>query len=419
MKSACLGLAVFCAAILAAGCEAPLKEEPWTPPPRKEKDYSRALPPGELALRKIPPEQYPDFSRGFYEREGLERAIRYSLDYLSRPSSQRFFPYGEITHARAVASLNAFLQLLQTAQTPEALDEAIRRDFDVYQSVGWDDAGTVLFTGYYTPIFEGRLKRQGPFRYPLHALPTDLVKDEAGKTLGRRLKDGSLGPYYTRREILEGGALRGLEIAWLRDPFEAYIATVQGSVRLRLEDGSIYEMGYAGNNGYSYTSIGQLMIADGVIRKDELSLPTLRRYFQAHADKVAHYCNQNDRYIFFQPQRGGPFGSINVPVTPYRSLATDKEVFPRACLAYIETTLPRHVEGAVQRQQYAGFALDQDTGGAIRAAGRCDVYFGIGPSAEALAGRTMAEGRLYYLFVRPPAEARRPVPGRPAAAAGS
>jgi len=364
------------------------------------KDYSRPLPPGALALRKIGPEQYPDFSKGYHNLAGLEQAIQHSLNYLSKPSSQKYFPYGDISHARAVASLNHFLQVLHTVRSGAELDAVIRRDFDVYQSVGCDDLGTVYYTGYYTPIFEGRRQPDARFRYPLYGLPPDLVKGDEGVTLGRRTPDGRIVPYYTRRQITEGGLLDGTEVAWLKDPFEAYVVTVQGSAKLRLADGSLYELGYAGNNGHEYTPIALRMINDGVIGRNELSLQTMLRYFSANPDKVNYYCLQNDRFVFFKELPGGPFGSLNVPVTPYRSIATDKEVFPRACLAFLNTTLPTTYGGSLQIGPYSGFALDQDTGGAIRAAGRCDVYMGIGPQAEATAGRTGAEGALYYIFVK-------------------
>lgn len=392
-----VGLALL---VLRVGCAKPAGEvEVYRPP--VEKDYGRPLPPGALALRKIGPEDYPDFGRGFDHRAGLEQAVRHSLAYLAKPSSQRYFPYGDITHERAVASLERFLEVLATAQTPAALNDAIRADFDVYQSVGCDDRGTVYFTGYYCPIFDGRRERVGPYRYPLYALPPDLVKDEEGRTLGRRNPDGALNPRYpSRREIEEGRLLDGLEIAWLKSPFEAYVVTVQGSAKLRLEDGSLYELGYAGNNGHEYTPVSTAMIADGVIRRNELSLQTLLRYFSEHPQQVYHYCWKNERYVFFREAPGGPFGSLNTPVTPYRSIATDKEVFPRACLSFLTTTLPMVYDGQVVEASYGGFALDQDTGGAIRAAGRCDVFMGVGPSAEAIAGRTGAEGALYYVFVR-------------------
>ena len=400
---------LLCGVVMFASCQKPLKEEAWQPK-QVVKDYGRPLPPGKLALRKIPPEMYPDFSRGYYDRAGLEVAIRHSLDYLSRPSSQRYYLYGDIPHARAAASLRAFLDVLRAAKSPEELDAIIRARFDVYQSVGWDGSGAVFFTGYYSPIFEGRKQRDATFRYPLYKCPPDLVKDSEGLTLGRKTPDGQIVPYYTRREIEERGLMVGREIAWLKDPFQAYVVTVQGSAKLRLADGSLYEIGYAGNNGHEYQSVAQRLIEDGAIGRDELSLQAMLAYFSAHPDQIYRYCWENPRYVFFKETSGGPFGSINVPVTPNRSLATDKTVFPRACLAFIDTQLPRREGGGVQTAPYAGFLLDQDTGGAIRAAGRSDIYMGIGPEAEALAGRTGAEGKLYYLFIKEPGNLRGETP---------
>ncbi|UCF17381.1 MAG: hypothetical protein JSW59_07935, partial [Phycisphaerales bacterium] len=105
----------------------------------------------------------------------------------------------------------------------------------------------------------------------------------------------------------------------------------------------------------------------------------------------------------FKEEGGPPVGCLNEPVTPVRTIATDKSIFPRASLAFITTKLPRAVGGATVRQTYTGFALDQDAGGAIRAAGRCDVYMGEGETAGKLAGQTHKEGRLYYLFLKPDA----------------
>jgi membrane-bound lytic murein transglycosylase A len=381
-----------------ASCEQPgPKFEPYQPPSAEGKDYSRPLPPGQLALRKIDPSAYPDFGPGFAERAGLEEAIQHSLAWLRKPSSRKYFPYGEISHEHAGASLEHFLRVLRTARSGEELNAIIRAEFDVYQSVGCDDRGTVLYTGYYTPIFDGRLQRDAEFRYPLYRLPPDVVKDEEGRILGRRRPDGSLTPYFTRRELEEQRLLDGLELAYLRDPFAAYVANVQGSAKLRLADGRLYELGYAGNNGHEYVSITRAMLADGVLRPEEISLQKLLTYFQQHPERTFHYTWKNPRYVFFTERPGGPFGALNTPVTPMRTIATDKEIYPRACLAFVRTQLPRR-DGATRNGPYAGFFLDQDAGGAIRAPGRCDLYIGIGPQAEAVAGRTLAEGNLYYLF---------------------
>lgn len=369
--------------------------EPFRP---VEKDYGRPLAPGQMALRKIGPDRYPDFSRAFYDRSALLASLDNSLAYMQKPSSRRYFPYLDVSHDRAVASLRRMREILESTTSPQELDAAIKREFEVYQSVGCDDQGTVFFTGYYCPIFEGRKHYDRTFRFPLYRRPTDLVVDSEGMTQGRRTPDGTIVPYYTRREIEEGGVLSGTEIAFLKDPFEAYVATVQGSTKLRLEDGSLYELGYAGNNGHQYESVAKRMVADGALKRSEISLQAMLRYFAQHPRDVWKYTWQNPRYVFFQERAGGPYGSLNVPVTPYYSLATDKTVFPRACMAFFTSELPDPQSREIR--PYASFALDQDTGGAIRAAGRSDIYIGIGAGAEAVAGRIGAEGRLYYVFLK-------------------
>ncbi len=385
---------------LVGGCQPAGKMEPFRP--LAKKDYARQLPPGALALRKIEPEDYPDFTAAFADRRGLVEALRHSLAYLRKPSAQRYYPYGEISHGRVVASLERFARLLEQSPSADELNVRVRAEFDVYQSVGCDDRGTVLFTGYYTPIFEGRKRRDEQFRYPLYRLPPDVAKDGEGRILGRRRPDGSMVPYFTRQELEQQRLLDGLELAYLRSPFEAYVANVQGSAKLRLEDGSLYELGYAGNNGHEYVSVARAMVADKALNNNEVSLQGMLAFFRANPEKTFYYTWKNPRYVFFAERPGGPFGTLNTPVTPLRTIATDKEIYPRAALAFVKTPIPRNARG--ENAPFAGFFLDQDSGGAIRAPGRCDLYMGVGPDAEAIAGRTLSEGQLYYLFVKPGGE---------------
>ena len=123
-------------------------------------------------------------------------------------------------------------------------------------------------------------------------------------------------------------------------------------------------------------------------------------YFKSNPNLVDTYVWRNPRFVFFKIQDGEPRGSLNEQVIPLRTIATDKSIFPRGCLTFISTRLPREAGGTVSNQFYSGFALDQDTGGAIRAPGRCDVYMGIGDQAGKLAGQTYQEGKLYYLFLK-------------------
>jgi membrane-bound lytic murein transglycosylase A len=157
-------------------------------------------------------------------------------------------------------------------------------------------------------------------------------------------------------------------------------------------------VGYDGSNGHDYTSVSQLLIADGKLDKNHLSLPAVQSYFARHRDELDGYIWQNDRYVFFSEYNGTnwPAGSLGFSVQAGRTVATDKSVFPRGGVVLVDTQSPRGGgQGPFRR-----FMLDQDTGGAIRAAGRADLYMGVGDSAEAIAGRQYAEGRLYYLFLK-------------------
>jgi membrane-bound lytic murein transglycosylase A len=367
-------------------------------------DYDRPLMPGQLALRKITnPAEIPDFTDACHNLANLSAAIDNSLNYLKKPSSQKFYPYADITHEQVVRSLTAFNALLNSGLTGRQLNDAIRQQFDVYESVGCDNAGTVLFTGYYTPIFDGSPQKTGQFQYPLYRQPEDLVKGDNGQILGRIADDGTMSPYPARAEIENSNMLTGYEIIYLDDPFKVYVAHVQGSVIIRMPDGELVTYGYAANNGYDYVSINKVLVSEGKIPADKINLASMIDYFKANSSLVRQYTQLNPRFVFFRkiPANEGPRGSLNEPVIAYRSIATEKSIFPRAALAFFTTKLPRQLGNMTYIDPFAGFALDQDTGGAIRAAGRCDVYLGTGDEAGKLAGQTYQEGRLYYLFLKP------------------
>ncbi|MFW5839120.1 MAG: MltA domain-containing protein [Planctomycetota bacterium] len=379
-----------------AGCQ------PQAPTATEAEDFTRPLPPGQLALRKITdPTQVPDIGPACRNTYLLKESVQNSLSYLSKPSSEQFFPYGQISHAHAIASLEAIESLLEEPLSPQQLQRRIMQDFDFYTSVGWDGRGTVLFTGYYTPILQASMQPTARFRYPLFSPPEGLVKGPNGEILGIRGPDGQLRQMPPRKQLPSAGLLGGNELVWLEDPFEVYVAHVQGSAILELRDGERITVGYAATNGHEYRSIAPALIADGAIEKDKMSLRAMIDYFQAHPEKVEQYVDTNPRFVFFRISQTRPRGSLNEPVTPMRSIATDKDVYPRGCLALIRAPLPRDVGGRIRTLEYAGFALDQDTGGAIRAPGRCDIYVGVGDRAGEQAGRTYHKGRLYYLFLKP------------------
>ncbi len=394
MKNRILLLTLLLFVSIIIGCRTPVKEA-------VKKDYNKPLPPGKYALRKIKnPSEIPDFSQACLDLTDLRAAVNNSIDYLGKQSSQKFFPTGQVSHDQVLDSLKAFTKLLDSKPTLRELNNAIKQRFDVYMSVGCDDRGTVLFTGYYTPIFDGSLTRTQRFRYPLYKTPDDLEKTPTGEILGRRDTNGQITPYPARKEIESSGMLKGNELVWLSDPFEVYIAHVQGSAKIRLPNKELITIGYAANNGHEYRGISQELVKDGRIPADQISLSAMIDYFKKNPSQIDMYVSKNPRFVFFRKEEGQPMGSLNEPVIAKRSVATDKSIFPRGALVFITTKLPRIDNSTVIKRIYNGFALDQDTGGAIRAPGRCDVYMGQGDTAGKLAGQTYQEGKLYYLFLK-------------------
>jgi membrane-bound lytic murein transglycosylase A len=302
-------------------------------------------------------------------------------------------------------SLIAFNRLLDRRYSRECLAREIAARFELVASSAELQQAEVLFTGYYQPVIDASLMRTDDYRFPIYAVPVDLIAHEqdGARKLGR-IENDVLVPYYSRREIDQLGVLRGrdLEIAWVKNPIDLFFLHIQGSGLLRFEDGRELTVGYAGQNGLAYRSIGRFLIDSGRVAKEEMSMQRLRRYLMenpAEQDEVFAY---NESYVFFGLSDGGAIGSLGVPITAGRSIATDSRLFPRGALALIQTDIP--IIGA--QGELAGwrsvtrFVLNQDTGGAIRGQQRADYYFGTGEAAGAMAGYMNRSGRVYFLVLK-------------------
>lgn len=410
-------IAAVSAVALAAfsGCKPDAKTDITITP----KNYNRQLPPGKLALRKLPAGEVPDFTMACDNMGGdLTASIANSIEYMNKPTSKKFFPYDDVTHDRALASLIAMQQIVGQHLSKDEANKLLHERFDCYISIGCDDQGTVLYTGYYTPIFDASPVKTDRFRYPLYKAPADLVKGPEGQIQGRRMPDGTIAKYPDRKTIESTNMLAGNELYYMADPFEVYIAHVQGSAKMRMPDGTLKTVGYAGNNGYDYESAAKALVSDKKIPAQDLSLRKMIEYFKAHPNEVAEYTGRNPRFVFFAETDTNPRGCLNEPVTPWRSIAADKSIFPRASVTFLQTKLYRDTGTGLIKLPYNGFACDQDAGGAIRAPGRSDIYMGVGERAGELAGRTQEEGRLYYLFLKPEFVSQYSTPAGPTPTSG-
>ena len=393
--STCLFTAAL--VVLLAGCPAPIKK-----------------PPEELVMVRKSTFSYPDFSDDL-AFNGLEHCILKSIGYLQRVPADRIYQFGtdRIDAAHLMKSLQFFLDFIRTNPSSLELKEFIRSHYSVYQSIGRDQKGEVLYTGYYEPHLNGRLSPNEEFRYPIYSLPGDILKIDLsafgdkykGESIVGRYTGETVVPYYDRREIDEEEVLAGKvePLAWLQDPVDLFFLQIQGSGKVFLDTGEVINVHYHGSNGRPYRSIGTLLIEEQKIPREEMSMQKIRAYLYEHPEEMATVFNYNPSYVFFKLESEGPLGNINVLLTPGRSIALDRRIFPPAALAFIQTEKPM-VDSTGQIDSwthFSRFVLNQDTGGAIRGPGRADLFWGNGPYAEIAAGHLAHTGKLYFLVLKP------------------
>ncbi len=346
---------------------------------------------------------------------GLADAVRGSLGYYDKLSAGKTFQFGTrtVTAAELSATLKAFLKIVANPSLSASQKVAgIEKSFALYRSVGSDGRGSVLFTGYYEPELQGRRHPDGTFKYPLYARPSDLLSIDLSDfplahskaTVFGRVKGERVVPYYTRKQIDTDKALqgKGLELIWLDDPVDLFFLQIQGSGLVLLPDGEKIRVQYAGKNGQPYVSLGRYMVKKGLLGKGQVSLQSIRAYIAQHPKQMRRLLDVNPSYTFFRLENSGPYGNIDVALTPDRSIATDARIFPRGALCLIRTEKPLldSKNRVVGWEPFTRFVLNQDTGGAITGPGRVDLFCGAGPQAEATAGHMQQQGSLYFILER-------------------
>ena len=270
-----------------------------------------------------------------------------------------------------------------------------------------------FLTGYYEPIMDGSRVPTAEFHAPLYRRPPNLVASgwrklgdafpSKGVKVGRRFGRRKIVPYYTRGEI-EDGALDGwhLEICYLRSELDVQYAQIQGSARVRLQDGTILRLNYDSHNGWPYTPIGRVLIDRRDLTRDQVSMQSIRRWMEAHPDDAKDVGRQNKSYVFFRvtglSNEDEAVGAEGVPLVPGRSIAVDRALHTYGTPFFIDADLP--ITNDKAGTQFRRLVVAQDTGSAIVGPARADIYFGAGFEAARMAGRIKNSGRFYLLLPR-------------------
>lgn len=293
--------------------------------------------------------------------------------------------------------------LLQSSDN-EGLRNFFEDHFTPYQVINRDGNEEGLVTGYYEPLLHGSRQSSARYRYPLYAVPDELLVIDLGTLypeleglrLRGRLDGRKVVPYYSRAEIMDDPAmLEGNELLWVDDQVELFFLQIQGSGRVKLDTGEVIKIGFADQNGYPYNSIGKILVKQGELPLEKASMQGIKQWGEQNPEKLQSLLQQNARYVFFRELPAdltGPIGALGVPLTAGRSVAVDPRSIPQGAPVFLSTTWP-NTDKPLNRLMMA-----QDTGGAIKGGIRIDFFWGYGPEAGNQAGKMKQQGKVWVLM---------------------
>lgn len=406
---------VFCGIALLAGCAAP---HPVAPVP--EYAVTGTLvpePEGQAVLLAAKLDRSGQHLQTWKELAPALRASRAHVE--AREAGQVAVAHGDI--AITWGDVARTLALLETLLPRLDAEPQLLAEYFYWLKLSEDAA----FSGYYEPVIKASRTRRPGYTVPLYRVPPDLRQlslgtfrsELIGQRIVYRLEKGRPVPYYTRAEIdgLNGrrGVLRGkgLELAWLSDPVDAFFLHVQGSGRLRFEDGGEMPVRFAGSNGRAYLGIGRYLADQGEIPPGQVSMQSIRQWLGEHPKSRDVLLARNERYIFFRrgPEApagtlaSGPQGSMGLPLSPMVSLAVDRRTFPLGAVMAFDVNIPDAdapaSTGAVATKPLFGLGLAQDTGEAIKGR-RVDLFCGKGEQAAYVAGHLNGPGTVWMLIAK-------------------
>ena len=238
-----------------------------------------------------------------------------------------------------------------------------------------------LFTGYFEPELNGSKTPTARFKYPVYRKPPEV-------------REGVL--WRSRRAIETTDIMknRGLEIAWVDDPTALFFMQIQGSGRIRLQDGSYIRLGYRASNGFRARSVGTELVRRGIYQPHQVSAAVIGNWVRRNGEAGLELLRDSPGYVFFRvirnvPSAKGPLGAMNRSLTAMRSAAVDPRFVPLGAPVWIEKR---------GQTPFNHLFIAQDTGSAIKGAQRADIFFGTGATAGRAAARLRDPGRMIVLL---------------------
>ena len=273
-------------------------------------------------------------------------------------------------------------------------------NFTPYKLISDDYSDNGLITGYYEPLLYGSITKTDKYKYPVYGVPKDLFVIDLssaypslkemrlrGKIIGNKIV-----PYDSRKEINSKNHKNMNILCYVDDKIDLFFLHIQGSGKVKLEDGTILNIGYAQQNGRKYYAIGKKLIEEDYIKKENISLQTIKQWLLDNPNKMDEILNLNESYVFFTINKNSATGSLGTQLTANRNLAVDRSYIPLGFPVFINTTNP------IDNKPINRLMVAADTGGAIKGKIRADFFFGNGDLAQELAGKMKQSGKLYILI---------------------
>lgn len=333
-------------------------------------------------------------------RPGLERSLEYVRSQQKQEANATGIYGVDISWSDLEASLERMLKILPRLERegPSLLAEHFR--FYRLQPKS-------LFTGYFEPTLRASLEKRPGYDVPLYGLPEDLQVADLGRfhtrwegeTLVYRIEDGSIEPYFSREEIRNHPDFREKApvLAWAKDRMEVFILQIQGSGKLKLPDGSIRHIGYAGKNGRPYRSLGLVLKEKGYLDASSLDMWSISGFLEDNPRLLPEILDTNPSFVFFELKEDGPYGAMAKKLTPMVSLATDTSIIPLGTPLVYQVDLPERDSEDTLR--VTGLGMAQDVGGAITGH-HLDLFTGSNDRAKYMAGHLKEKGSVYLLLPR-------------------
>ncbi|MBT7611303.1 MAG: hypothetical protein HN576_16200 [Bacteriovoracaceae bacterium] len=373
----------------------------------------------ELPLRKnsMRVDNNMKFLKDDISLQDFQKALAINVKLLMRaPDKVLQFGPKKITSKNYAWALNSISKFKEKSK----LLVFLKKYFNAMEVYGRERWGEILLTSYFEPLYPARIRPTNTFSQPIYKVPPTLVEldiqklankklgaiTSKRKVMGGRIIDGPgliprIVPFYSRKEIDSDKLLRNkkLELYYL-DPIHAFFLQIQGSGALELKDGKRVRVGYAGQNGWKYESIGKYLF--NVIPKEKMSLQRIEQYLRTlKIEELYNFLNKNPSYVFFKKLEGRGLTTFGNEVVSGRTLAVDNSYVPLGALGYLSFKKPFYKSSddlePTSFNETSRLVIAQDTGGAIKSPGRADLFWGEGDMALKYAGTMRHKAKLWFL----------------------